>query len=337
MRNISFLIIGLGSIGKRHLRNLTDLGVKRIYALTSGRNLSPDEKLPPFETVTDLTTALRLKPNAVIIANPTSLHMKVAVEAAKAGCHIFFEKPISHSMENVNQLNHLIHQKNLIVQVGFQFRFHPVLKKIKEWIDENSIGKIISAHAHWGEYLPLWHPWEDYRHGYSARSDLGGGVVLTLCHPFDYLRWFCGEVDSVSATMGKISHLEIDTEDTAAILMRFNSGALGTVYLDYVEQPPQHNVLIIGEKGKIMWNNSDSTAQLFINQQQHPIVQKPAPDFDRNTMFYDELNHFVGSIKYRRQPECNFEDGIRTLEIVLAAKESALQKKEIKINHIQMN
>src|SRR5262249_38276429 len=152
-----------------------------------------------FPVEHDLSTALARKPIAVIISNPSSLHMNVALAAARAGAHLLIEKPLSHDLNSVATLEHLVAAQRLVAQVGFQFRFNPGLRQIKTWIDSGAIGRPVSAQVHWGEYLPGMHPWEDYRLGYAARSDLGGGVLLTLSHPFDYLRWLLGDVSHVSA------------------------------------------------------------------------------------------------------------------------------------------
>src|SRR5262249_20464796 len=142
-------------------------------------------------------------------------------------------------------------------------RFHPGLREIKTWLDSQAIGRVISAQAHWGEYLPDWHPWENYRNSYSARSELGGGVTLTLCHPFDYLRWLLGEVESVSAMTQERAGLETDVEEAVQATLRFVSGAIGNVYLDYLERPRAHWLWIVGEKGTIRWDESDGTAHLY--------------------------------------------------------------------------
>ena len=123
---ISFLIIGLGSIGKRHLRNLAALGIENITVLRRKEQFPTDDDLPQFEIETDLSQVLRKKPTAVIIASPTALHIEQAIVAAKAGCHILMEKPISHSINKVNDLLKIVKQQGIIFQTAFQFRFHPV-------------------------------------------------------------------------------------------------------------------------------------------------------------------------------------------------------------------
>jgi predicted dehydrogenase len=196
---MKFLIAGLGSIGRRHLRNLIDLGEGDVLLYRTRRSSLPDEELKGLPVETDLEAALSHRPDAVIISNPTALHMQVAIPAAEAGCHLLLEKPIAHSPEHVEELQAAVSRGGGQVLVGYQFRFHPGLQQVASLLSTQAIGSPLSVRAHWGEWLPAWHPSEDYRRGYRARSDLGGGVILTLSHPLDYLRWLVGEVQAVWA------------------------------------------------------------------------------------------------------------------------------------------
>ncbi len=331
VKNLSFLVIGLGSVGKRHLKNLAALGVENIHVLRRENKRPDDKDLPPFKIDTDLNAALARCPDAVIIASPTSHHLSQAMAAAEAGCHILMEKPIAHTMDGLNDLVKLVKQKGIIFQTAFQFRFHPVFQEIRALLKQGAIGSILSAHVHWGEYLPLWHPWEDYRQGYSARADLGGGAVLTLCHPYDYLRWLIGEIISLSAMVDKLSDLEIDTEDTAAIIIRFALGAIGSIYLDYNERPPQHSLTIIGHRGKIYWDNRDSAATVYLGDGQQAYRIDPPSGFERNDLFKAELKHFIECIESRQQPICGLKDGMAALEMALAIKKSAMEKRELNL------
>ncbi len=249
---MKFVIAGLGSIGRRHLRNLVSLGEMDIILYRTHNSTMPEEDLAGFEVLSDYQQALAARPDAVIVSNPTALHLDIAIPAADQGVHIMLEKPVSHSMDRISELQQAAHQKGVKTLVGFQYRFHPTLGKLREILLSGEIGDPVSCRAHWGEYLPNWHPWEDYRKSYAARPDLGGGVVLTLCHPFDYLRWILGEVDTIWAFTSVSDELPIGTESIAEVGMKFANGATGTVHLDYLQQPGSHTLNILGTKGQTM-------------------------------------------------------------------------------------
>ena len=318
-----FLIVGLGSIGRRHLRNLLALGERDIVLYRTYRATLPDEELAGFPVETDLEAALARRPQAVIVANPTALHLEVAVPAAEAGCHLLLEKPIAHTLDRLGELRAALRRGGGQVLVGFQFRFHPGLGRIAHLLAEGAIGRPLSARAHWGEYLPDWHPWEDYRQGYSARGELGGGVILTLCHPLDYLRWLLGEVRALWAFAGQLSDLDLTVEDTAEIGLAFENEALGSVHLDYNQRPPSHHLEIIGTQGTLRWDGLGGEVRLY--QVARGAWQSfPAPEgFDRNTMFLAEMRHFLAVVRGEAEPLCTLDDGQRALELALAAHQSA--------------
>lgn len=320
---MKFLIAGFGSIGRRHFRNLLALGERDIVFLRSKRSTLSDDEISGYPVETDIQTALDHNPDAVIISNPTSLHLDIAIPAAENDCHLFIEKPISHSLERIDELQAALVRGGGQAFTAFQFRFHPGLKKIKNLLTSQAVGHPLSVRVHWGEYLPGWHPWEDFRKGYSARADLGGGVVLTLCHPLDYLRWFFGNVNSLWAFTSSNSDLKLDVEDTAEIGLRFRDGVIGSVHLDYVQRPPKHNLEIICTNGTIRWDNADGSVQVFdaqVGKWQHD----PLPEnFERNELFLAEMRHFLNIIHRNFEPICTLDDGIWSLKLALGVHTSA--------------
>lgn len=232
---------------------------------------------------------------------------------------------MAHTLDPLDELEAFVDAQGLIVLVGYHLRFHPTLRDVRDWVASDGLGRVVSVHAHWGEYLPGWHPDEDYRLGYSARRDLGGGALLTLSHPFDYLRWIVGEVESVFAVSARLSSLEIDVEDVAQVTLRFASGAVGNVYVDYVQHPPSHHLRITGTRGIAVWDATDGVAHLYDGAREEWTVRRPPDGFGRNHLFLDEMRHFLACIDGRETPACTLEDGRRALEIALAARESAEQ------------
>jgi predicted dehydrogenase len=327
---MKFLIAGLGSIGRRHFRNLLALGERDIVLFRSLKATLPDEELSGFTVETDLQVALSHKPEVVIVSNPTSLHMDVAIPAAEMGCHLFIEKPISHSLDRIEELMSAVQRGGGMVSIGFQFRFHPGLQTVVRLLSEGQIGKPVSVRVHWGEFLPNWHPWEDFRQGYAARPELGGGVVLTLCHPLDYLRWLLGEIKSVWALTSQRG-LGLEVEDSAEIGLCFQNGVIGSVHLDYIQRPPAHHLEIIGTEGTIRWDNADGNVQLAcvgVDGKIQPwnLFSVPA-GFERNTMFLTELKDLIERIQNRQPSVCPLEDGILSLKIAMAVLRSASQRR----------
>ena len=328
-----FLISGLGSVGRRHLGNLVALGQTDIILHRTGKGTLSDDDLGGYPTESELNQALaRWSPDAVIVSNPTAFHLGIAIPAAEAGCSILLEKPISHNMDNVDDLQSALETGGGKILVGFQYRFHPGLQHVEHLLRQEMIGNPIGVRAHWGEYLPGWHPWEDYRESYSARRDLGGGVLLTLCHPFDYLRWLLGEVISLTAMTGKFGNLDLDVEDTAAVLLTFRDDTFGMVSLDYNQQPASHSIEITGTRGSIHWDNATGTVKWWTAEKQEWESFSPPKEFERNTLFLEEMRHFIDVVRGKVEPLCTLEDGIRALKIILAAKHSASESCKVDLD-----
>ncbi len=328
---MKWLIAGLGSIGRRHLRNLRALGEEDILLYRTHRSTLPDDELAGLPIETNLERALAARPDVVVVANPTAYHLDVAIPAGRAGCHLLLEKPISHSLEKIDDLRRAVDQGGGKVLVGFQFRFHPGLQRISQWLNEEKIGRALSVRAHWGEYLPNWHPWEDYRRAYSARGDLGGGVVLTLCHPLDYLRWLLGDVERLWAFSGRLSDLEIDVEDFAEIGMCFRRGAVGSLHLDYYQQPTEHRLEIVCSGGTLIWDNADGAARAFDAANNEWEIILPPDGFDRNDLFRAEMRHMRMVAKGKDSPLCTLEDGVNALELALAVHRSASEQRLVRL------
>jgi len=343
---MKFLIAGLGSIGRRHFRNLIALGENDIVLLRTRKATLPEDELAGYPVETDIHEALeKHEPDAVVVANPTALHLDVAIPAAKKGCAILLEKPISDSLDRLDTLQQTAQKSGSKILVGFQFRYHPTLNKARELIQANAIGKVLTVHAHWGEYLPQWHPWEDYRQSYAARADLGGGVIRTLTHPLDYLRFIIGEVESLWSFNGHISPLELDVKDVAEIGLKLSNGAIGGVHLNYVQRPPRHTLEIVGTQGTLRWDNADGVLQLqkfpapfasCSDLPPAPIIESYSPPegFERNQLFLSQTRHFIETAKGESEPICSLEDGIMALCLALAARESQAKRIPIQLTDL---
>ena len=319
------LIVGCGSIGRRHLRNLKSLGITKLTALDAQpqRAEAVAEELG-ISTFTSLSQALQSSPDVVFITTPTSFHVPLALDAANNGCHIFIEKPLSHNLDGVDELISLVQAKKLVTMVGCNMRFHPGLSLVKSLLDDGAVGRVLVARAQVGQWLPDWHQWEDYRQGYSARKDLGGGVILDATHELDYIGWLLGSrVYQLVCFADKTSCLEIDTEDTAAIMLRFADGAIGEVHMDYVQRAYSRSCHIIGDMGTIHWDYTEGQVRLYSASEESWHTYCNPTGWDPNQMYIDEMCHFLHCLSGEEEPALSVAAGKRVLELALAAKQSA--------------
>lgn len=347
------LFCGLGGIGQRHLRNLrTVLGHElEVHAYRVRRqriklqdNLTVEEGADleaDYGVIvhTDLSAALAAKPQAVYICNPNALHIPIALQCAQAGVPVFMEKPLASDLQGVAELHALVEQHKLLFYVGYNFRFHPGLQRLKALVDARHFGHIIRVSAEIGEYLPNWHKYEDYRQMYAARADQGGGVILSQIHEMDLLYWFFGLPQSILCRGGKLSNLEIDVEDTATSLMQYR-GEHGSfpihLHQDFVQRPPVRTFKIIGDGGSAEIDLIN--LQLNVYDAQGQVVEHS--DFDgfvRNDMFLEQARHFIDCVRGNATPQVNLFDGLQSLRLALAALQSLKRGAEVNLDEVNIH
>lgn len=327
-----FLVIGCGSIGKRHIENLRRLGIRDIIAFDPraerAEEVAAAYGVEPFAA---LPAAWERRPDVCLITAPTALHLALARQGADHGCHLFIEKPLSHSWQGVEELLDVAARRRLVTLVGCNMRFHPGLCELRRLLAENAIGRVIAARAEVGQYLPDWHPLEDYRRGYSARRELGGGVILDAIHEIDYLRWLLGPVADAVCLTGKLSQLEIDTEDTAAMLLRFKTGIFGEVHLDYVQRAYRRTCQIIGEEGTIHWDFGAGHVRWYSARSRRWSQYQNPDGWQVNQMYIDEMKHFLACLAGEAKPGLEVVEAAEVLRIALAAKQSAQEHRWIRL------
>jgi predicted dehydrogenase len=316
------LVVGLGSIGVRHLNNLHTLGVQEL-AVVRSRNLVPFHAIVPKDVTVfhDLDLALSQKFDLVVVANPTSLHLETLVRALEAGSHVYVEKPLAHENGRLVELTPYLSTSGPKVLVGCQLRMHPGLRKIEEWVRQDKLGQIYSVQVDLGEYLPDWHPWEDYRQSYAAREDQGGGVVLTLIHELDYLHWLFGKPREVYAIGGHRTSLEINVEDTALITFETELGICVQLRMDYWRKPPVRHMNIVAEKGIVDWDYPGRRTTLKEEGKIVDEIELPQT-WDRNELFLSMMKEFLEAISHGGSPRVTLQDGIDVLDTALAVKKS---------------
>ena len=331
------LFIGLGSIGQRHLNNFKNIiGPEAeilVYRETDRNVLIKNGIGTPcvslqhyykFNQVHSLDDGLKAKPDVVFITNPSSKHLDVALKVARHGCNLFIEKPLSHTLDGVDLLAKTVNLKHLIVAVGYQTRFHPCYKFIVQILSEKKYGNVVSASFEWGTYLPNHHPYEDYRKGYAAKKNMGGGVVLGLSHEIDTICSIWGQPEELFAVGGKLSSLEMDAEDTVSVLMGFKRGPIifpVTLFLSYAQAKEVRKFKIQLEDALILSDLTNNRVRLFGNKGEI-ITQKDFPDLKRNDLFRKEMREFISAVKNRRQSLISLNDGIETLKLAMKIKEA---------------
>jgi predicted dehydrogenase len=320
------LVVGGGSIGKRHLDNLIKLGISPLAVVEpDSRRLEEvcKKTCPSPEGFLTIEEGLKWKPNFVIICSPSNLHVEQAIKAAKKGCHLFIEKPLSHNKDGLTELSKEVEKRGIISIVGCNMRFHPGPSKVKELIDKGVLGKIFFAHVYTGSYLPGWRPWQDYRKSYSAQSSLGGGCILDCIHEIDLTLWYLGDVKEVFCFSEHISSLEMDVEDIAQLVCKHANGAISDIHLDYIQQTYERGCQIVGEKGSIFWEFNEKRVKWFdATEQTWKVFQQPET-WEFNQVYIDEMKHFLESIEKGTPTVLSVSEAIKVMNVVFAAKNSA--------------
>ncbi len=297
-----FVVIGAGSIGQRHLKNLVALG-HEVAAVFDPSPVRLDEVRPLVGARCRLTAdegeAFDQGADATLICSPTHRHLDQARAALRRGWHVFVEKPLAHTLEGIDALVDDAVRAGRTVLVGCNLRFLPSLALVKRLVEEGRIGRPLAARAHCGYYLPFWRPGTDYR--------------------------------EVFAYAGRVSSLEIDTEDNADVLLRFDYGAVANVHLDYLQRTYRRACDFIGEEGVIAWDYIAQSVAVYGKEDRRVEVFQESINTERNQMFVDEMRHFVRCIETGEPPVLDAAGGRAILEVALAAKASAAEGRPVKL------
>tara|TARA_B100001123_G_scaffold450565_1_gene622015 strand:- start:1370 stop:2359 length:990 start_codon:yes stop_codon:yes gene_type:complete len=322
-------VVGCGSIGTRHIGNLLSLGVSDIIALDpdSGRRDCIHQQFG-VKTCEDEEMVWNYRPDVVLITTPPKLHLELAISAARHGCHFFVEKPLSDRVEGLDELVEICQSRSLITMVGCNMRFHFGPSNVKRLVSEGVIGRPISASLDAGQYMPDWHPDQDYRKRYSAQSRLGGGVILDGIHELDYARWLFGEVAEIFCHGGKLSRLEIDVEDSANILMIFKTGISAMVHIDYIQRFYSRSCKVIGEEGTISWDIHGALKFFTAKTGKWEVVEPPAK-YTINDMYVEEMRHFLSCVEQDEATISGVEDASKVTRMALAARKSMLNREKV--------
>lgn len=322
------LIVGHGSIGKRHLRIirscLPDADIRIL------RHLSNAE-IPKLADgcLSSIEDALDFSPEMAVLANPATFHVEIARLLAERGCNLLVEKPLADKPDDVPALLAAAKAKSVVLQVGYNLRFLPSLIRFREFVHERHLGQVLSIRCEIGQYLPSWRPGSDYRNAVSSRSELGGGVLLELSHELDYLAWIFGEIAWVNAWAGKLSDLDIDVEDTVHLILghvgkEVDDAPVSSVSMDFIRHDTTRSCLAIGEKGSLRWQATIGKVDyLPAGSATWKTIFEHSPERDES--YSAEWQHFLDCVTNNQTPLVTGEEGLATLNVVAAARKSAKQ------------
>ena len=318
------LICGLGSIGRRHLRHFRAAGVRRIDAFRTGRSTLADDGQPaPDRVFHMLPDALAERPSAVVVTNPTALHVPTALEAVRAGCDVLIEKPLSHELEGCDLLIAEAGRLDRVAAVANNLRFHPTLALMREWATgAGPFGAPVAARAHFGAYLPAWHPWEDYRTSYAARADLGGGAALTSIHETDYCTWLFGTVRRASGMRAVAHPLGTDVDEVCTILLSHDTGVLSTITLSLAQRPPSRTLEIVFERGRVECDLAAAAWRAWDHDGNASSGGAPA-GFDIDQTYRLQAEAFLRAVRREAPVTVSLEEGRAAVRAALTIKETS--------------
>ena len=323
------LIVGHGSIGKRHLRIARALFPNADIRIL--RHLKTDNEIEnKNDYFWDIEEALAFSPQIAVIANPAPFHVSIAKQLAQIGAHLLIEKPLSDSLDGIQELIKICEENQVVLMVGYNLRYSPSLKKLKMYLLEGKVGKVLSVHSEVGQYLPSWRSDVDYRKTVSSQKKLGGGVLLELSHELDYLRWLFGEVNWIYADLEKRSELELDVEDSANLILGFKNIS-ATIKTDFFRRDTTRKCTVIGEKGTLFWDALLGSIQIYESDSEkwHTIFSHSS---QKDETYISEWENFIACIEGKTKPSVTGQDGFSVMKIIAAARESYRLGKCQKIN-----
>jgi len=313
------LIIGFGSIGQRHLRNLRDL-VPGLDAIVLRR--SSGEPVAGATVVRDLDAALRLDPALAVVATPSAVHVETLEVLIAAGVPSYVEKPVVTTARDVERIRRVLAAKpDERHLTGFNLRLLPSLRMARNLVQEGRLGTIARSSFSAGQWLPDWRKSSDHRVSYSGHKSEGGGVIFDLSHELDAARYFLGEIALESCIAMHLPSLEVDAESAAVMVGRAASGGLVTVNVDYVARRPIRRYELVGDKATLVWDLGNRRLEIH-DATGLDVVTDQATDFDVGATYVEAMCGFVngiaGKISDRHQ---SLEDGLCSSELAIRASE----------------
>lgn len=325
---MTFLVIGGGSIGKRHIQNLQSLGYTNIHCLKR----KADQEFSIANNVKVITGLSEIKNttiDAVIVCTPTSLHTEGLKIAATLQAAVLIEKPLIHDKKGLIECADILQNLHHPFLIGFMLRFHPLVQRIASFLAGKYLGDAYSARFEFGSYLPYWHPWEDYKESYAARKHLGGGVINTITHELDLVQYFFGDPLSITCTKANFSRLAIDVEEMAEAIFHYDNKIV-SLHIDYLQKDYDRRIRILCDDGSIEWNWHEN--QLVIRPHKKDPQYYPVENFDVNDLYLDELKYFIQLIENNTlHHPLDFLHAKKNTELMMLMHEAAGKKQTVEL------
>jgi predicted dehydrogenase len=315
-------ILGSGSIGRRHCKNLHQLGLTDLIVFDPSPEALEQVRAELGEqaqVTQSLEQVWAYQPVAVLVASPSQLHLPLALEAAEYGCHLFIEKPLSHTLEGIAALVRVVEQRKLITMVGCNMRFHPGPRLIKQAIEARTIGQPVAARIQTGSYLPRWRPSQDYRQSYSASPEWGG-AVLDCIHEIDLALWYFGPARLIGAARLSAETIGLQTDGLAEMILQHQSGLLSSVHLNFIQRDYRRACQVIGAEGTLYWDFSARQVTRYGADGQLVETVSEPEGWSVNQMYIDEISHFLDAVQGGTQTMNPVSGGAAALEIALAVR-----------------
>lgn len=335
---VKILIVGLGSMGKRRIRNLQKLGYDQLlgFDLRKDRILETKKKYK-IKCYNNFKDALNENPSVMIIATPPHLHKEFAKIATQKNIHIFLE--VNLLGKHVQSILKFSKKRSSIVCSSSTMRFHPVVKKLKNLIEQKKIGKIYSIHHHVGHFLPDWHPWESYKDFFVSRKETGGARELVPVE-LNWLTYIFSDIQTVFANVNKISKLDVNIDDNYQVILEFKNKIHCTLNIDIFSIPSVKETKIIGEKGTICCNFDKSQIKINIGKGWKLISLskgKVASGYKGITppesLYEEEILNFLRTIQKTQTCFFSLKDELKILKILDAIEKSSNIGKKIIIKN----
>lgn len=326
-----YLVVGSGSIARRHIANLkilfSDAEVACVSA--SGRELTSEETGADCVHL-NLQSAINARPQFAVVASPAPFHVTHASDLLDAGIPVLIEKPISSSMELFQIKGNVLQENADKVAVAYNMRYLTSALRIKCLLEENVVGRIYNVIIDVGQYLPDWRPTTNYRKNVSAQNALGGGVLLEMSHELDYLTWLFGEFETAYCIASNSGALEIDVEDSVDAILKRKDGLIANLHMDFLQRTLSRTCKVIGESGTLVWDLSLNKISLHTARDGEKTVFFDS-SYDRNRMYIDELAHFAKVAKGQAAPAVDITQALSVLHLIEALKISAEKQQSVNI------